>query len=218
MTSMLPGSSPASVPLLTVYFCYSNDLTPVSNSFRRSLFLFGSVWHFVYFPAAHGDRADCDMFKSLSPAGYNTGPPWVRIGSRMWKLKLSDIGSNMLCNMQSDISSCFLFRGAGVDSDDNLCHVSKAVHCPAFPPALLVAALDLYLAPSSVQLKKNPSRQRGYVEKRFLNCIRPSLQCDKRSKFARIFSRYFFFCGMDSCCVMLWMFWGHKSIENVYFV
>lgn len=154
MTFKLPRSPPASVPLLTVYFCYSNDVAPVSNSFCLSLFLFGSVWHFVYFPAAHRDRADCDMFKSLSLAGCNTGPPWVRIGSWMWKLKLSDIGSNMLGNIQNHISSCFLFSRAGVDSDVNHCRVRQFTVPPFLQHCLWRLWFFFYLAPSSVQFKE----------------------------------------------------------------
>lgn len=69
-----------SAPYLTVYFCNSNDVAPISNSFRFCLSLFGSVCCFVCFAAAQGDRADCSMFKLLSLAGYGAGPPWVRIG------------------------------------------------------------------------------------------------------------------------------------------
>lgn len=79
---MLARSSPsdsASVFYFFIFFCDSNDVGPISNSFRLCLLLFGSVCCFVYSAAAaaaQAERADCGMFKSLSLAGYGARPPW----------------------------------------------------------------------------------------------------------------------------------------------
>lgn len=67
-----------------IYFFFAIPVTsaqsPISNSFRLCLPLFGSVCCFVYSAAAaaaaQAERADCGMFKLLSLAGYGERPPW----------------------------------------------------------------------------------------------------------------------------------------------